>query len=124
MAIKPCCECGKDVSTEAQACPHCGAAAPTREKSSDGVPCTKCGSTETKKIGPGLMGFISLIMGSCLLWIPIIGWVLAPFFLLAAVFLWVSALFPSGKISFQCQSCKGWFTVKRSELPTTGGDAG
>jgi hypothetical protein len=29
MAIKACRECGKQVSTEAKACPHCGAAAPT-----------------------------------------------------------------------------------------------
>lgn len=29
MALKPCRECGKEVSTEAKACPHCGAINPT-----------------------------------------------------------------------------------------------
>ena len=31
MAISTCKECGKQVSTEAKACPHCGAAAPTKK---------------------------------------------------------------------------------------------
>lgn len=29
MAIKPCRECGQQVSTEAAACPHCGVPSPT-----------------------------------------------------------------------------------------------
>lgn len=116
MPLAPCRECGKDVSTEAAACPHCGAAAPTRQRSGDWVPCPKCGSANTRKIGPGLMGFASLIMGSCLLWIPIVGWVLAPIAFILGLFFWVSALIPSGRVSFQCQACKQWFTVRRSEL--------
>ena len=35
----------------------------------------QCGSAKTQKIGKGLMGFVALVMGSCLLWIPVIGWV-------------------------------------------------
>lgn len=31
MAIKPCRECGKEVSTEAQSCPHCGCAQPVKK---------------------------------------------------------------------------------------------
>lgn len=119
--LKPCRDCGRSVSHEAQACPHCGAAAPTREKSAQWVPCPKCGSGKTLKIGPGPLGFASLVMGSCLLWIPLIGWVLAPFFLVGAVVLWVSALVPSGKLSFKCQSCKQWFRVPKRELETGGG---
>ena len=34
MAIKKCRECGKDVSTEAKACPHCGAPSPVRQEMS------------------------------------------------------------------------------------------
>lgn len=117
MAMTPCRECGKEISTEAASCPQCGAAAPALQKSADWVPCPKCGSANTRKIGPGLMGFASLIMGSCLLWIPVIGWVLAPIFLLAAVVLWIMAFLPSGKISFQCQACKQWFTVAKTQLP-------
>src|SRR5438876_129135 len=76
----------------------------------------KCGSAKSQQIGRGLMGFGSLVMGSCLLWIPVIGWILAPVFFLAAVALWVSAALPSAKVSFHCQSCKQWFTIPKSEL--------
>lgn len=31
MALKPCRECKKDVSTEAKTCPHCGVSAPTKQ---------------------------------------------------------------------------------------------
>ncbi len=62
------------------------------------------------------MGFASLVMGSCLLWIPVVGWVLGPIMILVAVAFWVSALIPRGKISFQCQSCKKWFTVPKADL--------
>jgi predicted RNA-binding Zn-ribbon protein involved in translation (DUF1610 family) len=34
MALVPCRECGREVSTEAQACPQCGAPAPTRPAAS------------------------------------------------------------------------------------------
>lgn len=33
MALKPCRECKKDVSTEAKTCPHCGVAAPVKQGS-------------------------------------------------------------------------------------------
>lgn len=33
MPLKPCRECGKEVATDARACPQCGAPAPTRPKS-------------------------------------------------------------------------------------------
>ncbi len=122
MAMQACRECQTEVSTEAQACPHCGAAMPTRERSISWTPCPKCGSAKTQQIGRGLMGFGSLVMGSCLLWIPVIGWILAPIFFLAAVALWVSAALPSAKVSFHCQSCKQWFTIPKSELARS--DAG
>lgn len=34
MALKPCRECKKDVSSEAKACPHCGVKDPTKKKTS------------------------------------------------------------------------------------------
>ena len=37
MAITTCKECGKQVSTEAKACPHCGAAAPAKKKAKGGI---------------------------------------------------------------------------------------
>ncbi len=116
MAMKPCRECRTDVSTEAQACPQCGAAMPGRPRSLDWAPCPKCGSAKTLKFGRGLMGFGSLVMGSCMLWIPIVGWILAPIFFLVALGLWISAAFPSAKITFQCQACKQWFKIPRTDL--------
>ena len=116
MALAACRECGKAVSTEAAACPHCGAAAPTWQRSGDWVPCPKCGSAKTHKIGPGLIGFFSLIMSGCMLWIPVVGWVLAPIFFILAVFFWLYALIPSGRFSFHCQACKQWFTVRKNEV--------
>ena len=37
MAMTTCKECGKQVSTEAKTCPHCGAAAPAKKKAKGGV---------------------------------------------------------------------------------------
>jgi hypothetical protein len=31
LALKPCRECGKEVSTEAKSCPHCGVTSPVRK---------------------------------------------------------------------------------------------
>jgi hypothetical protein len=117
MPLQPCRECGKEVSTEAAACPHCGAATPTRQKTIGWSPCPNCGGANTRKMGAGFMGFVSLIAGSCLLWIPIIGWILAPLMFLAAVVLWIVALFPSASVSYQCQACKQWFRVPKANIP-------
>ena len=38
MALKPCRECGAQVSTEAEICPHCGIRSPTASAASEGVP--------------------------------------------------------------------------------------
>jgi len=46
MLIK-CKECGKDVSTEAASCPHCGC---PLKQGQVGIPkCTTCGSTEVEQ---------------------------------------------------------------------------
>ena len=37
MAITTCKECGKQVSTEAKTCPHCGTSAPSKKKSKGGI---------------------------------------------------------------------------------------
>ena len=65
------------------------------------------------------MGFVSLMMAGCLIWIPIIGWVMAPICFVMAVVFWILALIPSGKVTFQCGSCKQWFTIPKSELKKT-----
>lgn len=37
MAMTTCKECGKQVSTEAKACPHCGTSAPAKKKAKGGI---------------------------------------------------------------------------------------
>lgn len=39
MALKPCRECGKEVSTEAKTCPHCGRLTPTEARLPKGSGC-------------------------------------------------------------------------------------
>lgn len=116
MALKPCRECGQQVSEEAAACPHCGVTAPTRERTKEWVPCPKCGSAKTVRAGAGAVAAASLLGAGCAVWIPIVGWALIPFFLLFAVIAGISAFFPSGKAAFQCRSCKAWFTVPKAAL--------
>tara|TARA_Y100000310_G_C20239983_1_gene604180 strand:- start:82 stop:453 length:372 start_codon:yes stop_codon:yes gene_type:complete len=117
MALKPCRECGTEVSTEAETCPSCGVKTPTKEISQEWMPCKKCGSVNVNKMGPGLLGFIMFMMGSCCVWIPVIGWILAPVFFVVAIWFWISALLPSGQVMFQCKDCKSFFRVPKSELP-------
>jgi DNA-directed RNA polymerase subunit RPC12/RpoP len=119
MPLTRCRDCGKEVSTEAAACPHCGADAPARTKSPDWVQCPHCSSPNTRRIGLGLLGCVSLLVAGGSLLIPIV-WVLVPVFLLAllGVFFWIWAFVPQGRVSFQCQACKRWFAVAKSHLPT------
>lgn len=50
MALEECRECDHEVSTEAEACPNCGAPHPTRTESPKTNPCPSCG----KRIRMGL----------------------------------------------------------------------
>lgn len=52
MAIKPCRECKKDVSTEAAVCPHCGVPKPTEVKA----------SAKEVRIGIGVL--VGLVVGA------------------------------------------------------------
>lgn len=114
MALKPCRECAKEVSTEAKTCPHCGTAHPT---TAPGYPCPKCGSTRTTRMNAGAILGGSILMAGCAIWIPIIGWALLPFLLIIAAVSAVSALLPSGKARFYCGECSNMFGVPKRELP-------
>lgn len=119
MALKPCRECAKEVSTDAQACPHCGTVMPTKEVTREWVPCPNCGSAKTKRYGPGTVAFASIIGASCAVWIPIVGWIMIPFLVVIAIGATIMAVLPSGKVGFQCEDCKKWFTVSKQALPVT-----
>ena len=106
--------CAERIPMEAVRCAHCGA----HLRPVDGIPpCPKCGSPEVQRAGPGYWGLVCFLSGGCAIWIPIIGWVLAPFFFVAALVLWIAALVPGReRLSFQCQKCKCVFTVPKKEL--------
>lgn len=73
------------------------------------ITCPKCGGN---KMSPVPLWLVFLISGSCLLWIPIVGWVLAPIFLIAAA---VMPLLPKGGIFIRCNDCKHTFPVKKDK---------
>ena len=117
MTMTTCRECGKEISGESMSCVNCGASVPGRKISTDWIPCPKCGSAKTRRTGYGVWGWASFAMGGCLLWIPVIGWILAPFFLIFALALWITSILPSGNAIFNCQSCNETFKIPKSELP-------
>ena len=51
MALAPCRECGRDVSTEAAACPHCGVPRPTAAAGAEPktLHCRTCGKSISEK---------------------------------------------------------------------------
>lgn len=116
MPLATCRECEHQVSSEAPNCPNCGAPSPARRPSEDWSPCVHCGSAITQQIGAGAIVLASIAGAGCMIWIPVIGWILAPILLLIAMVAVLSAVIPSGKLAFQCRDCKKWFTRPKSEL--------
>ena len=95
-----------------ETCPQCGAEDPTTK----GPPCPRCGSTRTMRLRAEAFAGGSLIGGSCLLWIPVIGWVLAPLFFFLALLFGLGALIPSGEAVIQCRSCMRFFRAPKNVL--------
>lgn len=69
------------------------------------IVCPQCGSNKVQVMPVKMALFAS---AGCLMWIPIIGWIAAPFVFLA----WLISLFIRGKKSMKCNECKHGFTVK------------
>ena len=67
------------------------------------IECTNC---ESNKVQVTSVAVIMFGIGGTLLWIPIVGWVLAPFFLLFGLIAGLS----KGK-KFKCKECNHMFTV-------------
>jgi hypothetical protein len=62
MALEPCRECGREVSTEAQTCPHCGVGRPAATASV--TPRTPLATTRQGQVWPavGCLGFLLLLL--------------------------------------------------------------
>ena len=64
--------------------------------------CRKCnGNMEYRKSTPGMRCFTLFCMAGISMWIPVLGWILAPILLIAAVF----GLFGGTKYRAKCNDC-------------------
>ena len=134
MSVKPCRDCGKEASTEAEQCPHCGASAPTRKKSGDWIPCAKCGSARTRKTSTAgklmatsgvcfvvsvfcfVMVFADWFAGGMESLMMLVASGLLVTAVVSPIGAVIAAISSSGKVSFQCQSCDEEFTIQKSEI--------
>lgn len=71
------------------------------------IHCEKCGSNKVTKLPMFLILFAS---AGCMVWIPVIGWILAPLLFLAAI---VWAVLPKGKVLMRCEECKHVTAVEK-----------
>jgi hypothetical protein len=66
MALQPCRECGREVSTEAQTCPHCGVGRPTEAVSTadPGAPQPSPATAQPRRLWPtiGCLGLLLLFL--------------------------------------------------------------
>lgn len=111
MSLAACRECGREVSTEAETCPACGVSGPTN------VPCKKCGSGDTKPASLGKVALGSFIGGSCMIWIPVVGWIMAPILFLVAVVVGLVALVPGTRRLYYCGKCSNMWRPDPDLLP-------
>jgi RNA polymerase subunit RPABC4/transcription elongation factor Spt4 len=114
MSLIACRECKKEISNEALTCPHCGVSEPFKSLR-DIVFCTHCGSSKTNKISFALIGSASFLTAGCLMWIPILGWIMAPICFLGAIVLWVLAAVSDGKELFHCKNCNRYFKITKKQ---------
>lgn len=82
----------------------------------DATFCPHCGTAGLRRVGAGSMALASFAAAGCLLWIPVIGWVLAPVLFVMAIVYGASGLLPSGTVSFYCSACKRWSRKTKAEL--------
>jgi hypothetical protein len=79
----------------------------------DPVVCPHCGKGTTTRASFGQLGVVALIFGSCALWVPIVGWLVAPFAFVAMAILWLMALLPfrfTQRLR-RCLSCRSLYFI-------------
>lgn len=81
--------------------------------------CPKCGGWVEPEEGPAAAAFKLFLMGLCLVWIPVIGWVMGPILILFGGLGCLAVIVPQGSFDFKCKSCKKKWRLKKAELVTT-----
>ncbi|WP_411955111.1 hypothetical protein ACKXGF_04945 [Alkalibacillus sp. S2W] len=71
------------------------------------ITCNKCGSNKVDRL-PLALTF--LVIGACIVWIPVLGWFLAPILFLIALI--IPIMFYK-KVFMKCKDCKHIFDVKK-----------
>lgn len=74
--------------------------------------CPACGATNAKKApGPGQLGCSLIVFASLIIWIPILGWILAPIMVLVGIIGIAVAFFApkSPTATFTCSACQHSF---------------
>ncbi len=67
---------------------------------------------------PAAAAFKLFIIGSCLCWIPVIGWVMGPILILFGGLGCLAVFVPQSVFAFKCDKCKKKWRLKRRELVT------
>lgn len=76
--------------------------------------CPKCRGNETREVDQRAMTLGALTATGCSVWVPIVGWILFPVFLVALVVSMVRQALP--KARFHCTACRKGFSVPRAWL--------
>lgn len=86
------------------------------------VKCPNCGSMETiaSNVTAGTLGVLSIFcfLASCIsIWIPIIGWIATPIFILGAFGCFIGFVITllGMKYTFYCKSCEKKYKISKSE---------
>jgi hypothetical protein len=125
MGLSQCAGCPLHVRDDEEVCPYCGLSnpgygvvapprpaapervqAPAQVQWTDWQRCQRCGGARVQVVSFWTYSIASFLTGSCMLWIPVIGWVAAPFLFLASLVFGVMAVLKKGARAFTCQDCK------------------
>ena len=80
--------------------------------------CPKCGDW-VERDKPGQVAITMFLLGFVALWVPVIGWIAAPFMFLFGGLGCLAAAMPTKTFSFDCPACKKSFKVAKCDMVTT-----